>query len=191
MGKKRLCPNHILQTRIYLMKLIIYGTGIFSEVLLDEIYENSKEVVAFTLDDELIDSDTHMGIPLIPFSNIESKFNPSEYDLLIGITYQNKNETRKEYFLKGLEKGYSMNGFISNNSNISKNVSIGKNNIILSGNLIQTSLKLVITIYFGTQITLVIIQKLEIIVLSRLVLFQVYIRDNIFGSQLNNHRQSN
>ena len=142
MGNKRLYPNHILQTRIYLMKLIIYGTGIFSEVLLDEIYENSKEVVAFTLDDELINSDTHMGIPLIPFSNIESKFNPSEYDLLIGITYQNKNETRKEYFLKGLEKGYSMNGFISNKSNISKNVSIGKNNIILSGNLIQTSVEI-------------------------------------------------
>ena len=45
-----------------------------------------------------------MGIPLIPFSNIESKFNPSEYDLLIGITYQNKNETRKEYFLKELKR---------------------------------------------------------------------------------------
>ena len=61
MGNKRLYPNHILQTRIYLMKLIIYGTGIFSEVLLDEIYENSKEVVAFTLDDELIDYITIEG----------------------------------------------------------------------------------------------------------------------------------
>ena len=124
------------------MKYIIYGTGIFSEVLLDEITMDNGEVLAFTLDDDLIETETHLNRPLIPFSKVEDTYSPSEIDLLIGITYQNKNETRREYYQKGIEKGYPMNGFISKNSNLSENISIGLNNIVLSGNLIQTDVQI-------------------------------------------------
>lgn len=123
------------------MSYIIYGTGIFSEVLLEEILMNNEEVLAFCLDEEFIDSGTHLDRPLVPFSNVEEIYLPKDTDLLIGITYQKKNETRKEYYQKGLSKGYSMNGFTSKNSNISKNFSKGKNNVILSGNLIQTGVE--------------------------------------------------
>ena len=54
------------------MKYIIYGTGIFSEVLLDEITMDNGEVLAFTLDDDLIETETHLNRPLIPFSVITS-----------------------------------------------------------------------------------------------------------------------
>ena len=124
------------------MTYIIYGTGIFSEVLLDEITKDNGDVLAFTLDDDLIKTETHLDIPLIPFSKIEDTYSPSKIDLLIGITYQNKNETRQEYFQKGIEKGYPMNGFISKNSNLSENISIGRNNIVLSGNVIQTDVQI-------------------------------------------------
>ena len=102
------------------MAYIIYGTGIFSDVLLDEILMDDEQVLAFCLDDNLIDADTHLDRPLLSFSNVEEFYPPTDVDLLIGITYQKKNETRNAYYQKGIDKGYSMSGFVSKNSNISK-----------------------------------------------------------------------
>ena len=132
----------IFQTRIIYMAYIIYGTGIFSDVLLDEILMDDEQVLAFCLDDNLIDADTHLDRPLLSFSNVEEFYPPTDVDLLIGITYQKKNETRNAYYQKGIDKGYSMSGFVSKNSNISKKTTIGKNNIILSGNLIQAGVEI-------------------------------------------------
>lgn len=124
------------------MNYIIYGTGKFSEVLLDEININDEEVSAFTLEDNLINSDYHLDKPLIPFSEVEKMYNPLEFELIVAILYQEKNKLREKYFLKGLKKGYSMNGFVSKQAKVSKKATIGKNNIVLSGNLIQTGVQI-------------------------------------------------
>jgi len=124
------------------MSYIIYGTGKFSEVLFDEININNENVSAFTLEDNLINSENHLDKPLLPFSEVEKMYNPLEFELIIAILYQEKNQLREKYFLEGLKKGYPMNGFVSNQAKVSKTAIIGKNNIVLGGNLIQTGVQI-------------------------------------------------
>ena len=61
-------------------KVIIFGEGNIQEVALFYLKNDEKyEVVAFTADEEYIKSDTYLGLPIIPFSNIEKIYPPKDY----------------------------------------------------------------------------------------------------------------
>ena len=49
--------------------------------------DSSYNVVAFTIDDEFITSDTLEGIPILPFSECSEKFPPNEYSMHVALSY--------------------------------------------------------------------------------------------------------
>ena len=52
-------------------KLIIFGQGLYTEIAHQYFTDDSEyEVVCFTKDDDYIESDTYLGLPMIPFSTI-------------------------------------------------------------------------------------------------------------------------
>ena len=65
-------------------EIVIFGTGQIAEVA--DFYfqhDSSYKVVAFTVDkDFLKDNDFH-GRPVVPFENVEARYPPAAYSLLL------------------------------------------------------------------------------------------------------------
>ena len=118
-------------------KAIIFGTSGQAEVMsyLLEI-DSHYEVVAFTSTKDYIKSENIYGKPLVPFENIEKRFNPLEYDMHIAIGYNDRNKTRTKFYKLAKEKGYNLLSYISSKcTNYAK--TIGDNCFIFEDNTIQ------------------------------------------------------
>jgi len=119
-----------------LEKIILFGIGQLSQLLHDYIQDDGQfEIVAFTADHP--DVDTLYDLPVIDFANIETRFSPSEYKILIVIGYSERNQKRKRVFERVKNKGYSMINYIHSSSIVPKSTVMGENCIILENNVFQ------------------------------------------------------
>ena len=119
-----------------LNKIILFGIGQLAQLLYDYIQDDKKfEIVAFTADNPTID--ILCDLPVIDFNVIETKYNPSEYKMLIVIGYSERNQKRRKVFERVKTKGYSMVNYIHPTSIIHKSTKMGENCIILENNVFQ------------------------------------------------------
>ena len=119
-------------------KLVLFGSGDIAELAHYYFSNDSEhEVVAFTLDEEYIESDTFCGLPVVPFAEVKSAFPPEDHALFIALSYSRLNEVRKEKFLAGKAKGYSLTSYISSRATVLNDGRVGDNCFILEDNTIQ------------------------------------------------------
>jgi len=119
-------------------ELVVFGSGAIAELAHYYFCSDSEhEVVAFTLDEEYIERDTFCGLPVVPFADVQSAYPPEEYALFIALSYSRLNEMRKEKFLAGKEKGYTLASYISSRASVLNDGRVGDNCFILEDNTIQ------------------------------------------------------
>jgi sugar O-acyltransferase (sialic acid O-acetyltransferase NeuD family) len=119
-------------------KLIIFGTGDIAR--LAHFYFNSDspyEVVAFTVDHQYKRGDQFLGLPLISFEEISTRYPHDSYSLFIAISYANLNRLRAEKYKRSKQLGYKMASYISSKCTFLTNRPIGDNCFILEDNTIQ------------------------------------------------------
>ena len=134
-------------------RILIFGTGDFAEVVHFYLtHDSPHEVVGFTVHESFLKEKTFLGLPVIPFENIEKNFPPNEFEMFVAVGYLNMNKTRTEICNVAKEKGFKLityvnskvtyweklkigdNCFIFENVVIQPFVSIGNNVIMWSGN---------------------------------------------------------
>jgi sugar O-acyltransferase (sialic acid O-acetyltransferase NeuD family) len=118
--------------------LIIFGTGKIAEVV--HYYATEEcgfNVVCFTVDRQFIKSDKFLGLPVIPFEEVEQKYAPSENLFFVAVGYHDLNKVRELRCLEATKKGYELTSVISPNANIPKNVKPGTNCFIMPPALIH------------------------------------------------------
>jgi len=119
-------------------KIILFGAGNVAEVAYHYLTEDSSyEVVAFTIDKAYIKEDEFIGIPLVPFEDIEQNYPPSMFKMMVVIGFDNLNKTRAERYNQAKEKGYELVSYISSKAYVASNVKIGENCFIAEFNSIQ------------------------------------------------------
>ena len=128
-------------------KVIIFGIGEFAQLLKfylenDKNYKNEYKVEAFTLDKDYIKMETFMGLPLIPFEEIERKYTPKDFYCFITIGYKNMNELRSKKLFQAKEKGFKTRNYISSNACVYNDLIIGENNFIMDNQVIQPFVKI-------------------------------------------------
>ena len=124
-------------------KLVIFGQGLYAEIVHQYFTDDSEyEVVAFTLDDEYIKEDTYLGLPLIPFSEIEEAYPPKDYFMHVGLSYTNLNHLREERYYQAKEKGYILPTYVSSKATVLTKYPIGDNCFIFEDNTIQPFVKI-------------------------------------------------
>lgn len=112
-------------------KVIIFGTSIFSQVVYQTIVqEELAEVVAFTLHKNYIDKTEFEGIPVVPFEELDKKYDMSKHEIIIALGYKRMNDIRKDIYLKCKELGYPIFTLISKNAFVYTN-NIAEGSIIL------------------------------------------------------------
>ena len=119
-------------------KLIIFGEGLYTEIAHQYFNDDSEyEVVAFTKDDKYIESDSYIGLPMVPFSQVQTLYPPEEFDMHVAVSYTNLNHLRERVFYEAKEKGYFLPSYVSSKSSIMTKYPIGENCFIFEDNTVQ------------------------------------------------------
>jgi len=95
-------------------KIVIFGTGSFGEVAHFYFTKDSNyEVVAFTVNQDHIKEDKFLGLPVVPFENIENYFPPDKFKMFIAAGYRKVNQIRANIYNEAKRRGYFWVTYIS------------------------------------------------------------------------------
>lgn len=124
-------------------KLIIFGSAEIAE-LAHFYFQNDSdyEVVGFTVDDEFVNSDSLLGLPLIPFSKVKKCYPPSDYSMHVALSYMQLNKLREKKYYEAKALGYELPSYLSSHSSYWGDLSIGENCFILENQTIQPTVKI-------------------------------------------------
>jgi sugar O-acyltransferase (sialic acid O-acetyltransferase NeuD family) len=124
-------------------KVIIFGNSLFAELYYDCLTHDSPyEVVAFTVDRDYITEDRLFGLPVVPFADIESLFPPSQYKMIISISFQRVNRLREEKYLQAKAKGYDLISYISSKATTWPGLVTGDNCTIGTNSSVEPFVKI-------------------------------------------------
>ena len=119
-------------------QVIVFGNGQMASMMCFYLQHDSPhEVVAFTVDGENIREDTLMGVPVVPFEELERSHPPAQFALSIPISYRNVNQLRAAKFEQARSKGYQFISYVSSRAVTWPGLIVGENSIILEGSIIQ------------------------------------------------------
>jgi sugar O-acyltransferase (sialic acid O-acetyltransferase NeuD family) len=119
-------------------KLILFGDSAFAEIAYEYFTHDSEyEVVAFTVSKAFLKQSTLMGLPVLPFEEIENHFPPAQYEMHIALVYNQINRVRKKFYNEAKAKGYTLANYISSRAFVWRNVKWGDNVFIFEDNTVQ------------------------------------------------------
>ncbi len=76
-------------------KLIIIGAGEFAEIACEYFtYDSPYTVIAFSIERDYIKNAKLLDLPVVPFEELENKYDPSEYSVFVATTYTQLNRLR-------------------------------------------------------------------------------------------------
>jgi sugar O-acyltransferase (sialic acid O-acetyltransferase NeuD family) len=118
------------QTKSSSTKIVLYGNGIFTKLVLAALAEQSLlDPIAVTADEGYIQSNKYEGLPLVAFEEIDQIYPPEQCQMLVTIGYR-KLRAKKRAFEKCKAKGYMLANFISDQAVTYPDLEIGENNLI-------------------------------------------------------------
>jgi|WetSurSiteA1Bulk_404760.scaffolds.fasta_scaffold68940_1 sugar O-acyltransferase (sialic acid O-acetyltransferase NeuD family) len=124
-------------------KVIIFGASLFGELCYFCLtHDSPHEVVAFTADKKYILKDELFGLPVIPFEEVESFFPPSEYKMIVSISFQRVNRLREEKYSQAKAKGYDLISYVSSKASTWPGLVIGDNSMIGENSSIEPFAKI-------------------------------------------------
>jgi sugar O-acyltransferase (sialic acid O-acetyltransferase NeuD family) len=119
-------------------KIIVFGAGQLAEVAYFYLTNDSPhEVVAFTADEEYCTESLFHGLPVVSFEKINEDYPPSDYKMLIPISYKKVNKVRERKFEEARNKGYEFISYISSKATVWPGLKHGENCMIFENNVIQ------------------------------------------------------
>jgi sugar O-acyltransferase (sialic acid O-acetyltransferase NeuD family) len=119
-------------------RLVIFGAGQIGQVAHYYFTEDSDyDAVAFTMDAEFIEADRVLGLPVLPFEDIERRFPPDDCDIFIAMGYGKLNQSRAAKLAAARAKGYRAAHFISSRASVWKGFEPKDNLFLLENNTVQ------------------------------------------------------
>lgn len=124
-------------------KVVIFGAGKYA----DEAYsyltsDSAHQIVAFTVDDEYMDSKERFGLPVIPFEEAPNNYPPDDFSMFVAVGYQDLNRFRARKYHEAKSKGYRLISYVSSRAVNFGKVEIGDNCFVLENAIIQPHAKI-------------------------------------------------
>jgi sugar O-acyltransferase (sialic acid O-acetyltransferase NeuD family) len=119
-------------------KIVVFGAGDIAQLAWFYFkHDSDRDVVAFTVDRDYVQSDTFQGLPLVPFDEVEQRYPPSEFDMFVALSYAKRNTVRTAKVAEAEAKGYALASYVSSRLTIFPGTPVGKNCFLLEDNTIQ------------------------------------------------------
>ncbi len=117
--------------------IVIFGVNAFSKLMKWYIENDSDDkVIAFSINEEYMETDTFCGVPVIPFEYLGDRFNKNNFEILLTIGYSQMNGIREKIFNMCLDNEYKIASF-KHSSVAQYSDDIGIGNIFLENVCLQ------------------------------------------------------
>ncbi len=124
-------------------KLIIVGSSGFAEIAREYFDADSNyEVVAFSVERNYLQFETLHDLPVVPFEDLEERFDPKDFDIFVAATYTELNRLRTRLSISAKKKGYRLASYVSSRAFVWKNVVLGEHCFIFEDNTLQPFVKI-------------------------------------------------
>ena len=119
-------------------EIVIFGTGQTAEIV-QCCFSRSNEynIVAFTVHSKFFIEDKFLGLPVIPFEDVEKIYPASKYEMFIALSYDENNQLREKIYKEVKSNNYTLASYVSPESNLASDITYGDNCLILENNIIQ------------------------------------------------------
>ena len=134
-----------------MQKIVIFGTGELAQRIFFYLKDSKDDVVAFSANKSNINSNELLGLPVVPFENIEEKYPPKEFSMFIALAYSEMNKKRTRFFEQAKNKGYELYSFVHPSTKIWDEFEMGENCFILAENIIQPFVKIGDNVLIGSN----------------------------------------
>ena len=123
-------------------KVVIFGAGkIADEAFFYLSNDSPHQVVAFTVDSDYLTQKEKLGLPVVAFEDIETRYPPGDYRMFVAVGYQDLNHLRAQKYAQAKARGYELISYVSSRaSNVGK-VEPGDNCFVLEFAVIQPCAK--------------------------------------------------
>jgi sugar O-acyltransferase (sialic acid O-acetyltransferase NeuD family) len=119
-------------------KVVIFGLGRWSELAHFYLtHDSPHDVVGFTVDEEYLDGEEFMGLPVVAFEDVEKTFPPGPIAMFVPISFKRMNHLRADRCREAREKGFALISYVSSKATVFPDFSCGENCFILEDNTIQ------------------------------------------------------
>jgi sugar O-acyltransferase (sialic acid O-acetyltransferase NeuD family) len=118
--------------------LVIFGTGQVAEVI--HYYfteEGGRKVAAFTVDAKYSTAEELLGLPVVPFEELDAKYPPETHELFVAISFRQVNRLRQAKVGEAEAKGYALASHVSPRAAVWSQFKLNPNTIIMENNVIQ------------------------------------------------------
>ena len=123
--------------------IVIFGlgdSGRIARLYFEE--DGTRQVVAFSADDERCDVDSFEDLPVVPASQLTKKYPPATTELYISVGYSKVNKVRAHLFQRFRDEGYHFASYVHPSVKIWPGTEIGENVFIYENNTLQPGVKL-------------------------------------------------
>lgn len=124
-------------------KIIIFGNSPAAiQSHYDFTTDSDYEVVAFTVDQHDIREIEILGLPVVPFEQVENLYPPGDFSMFIAIYFNRVNQVRTKRFGQAKAKGYTLASYVSTKAIVWPDLVIGENCMICDGANVRPFTKL-------------------------------------------------
>lgn len=115
-------------------QIVVFGnTSLSKMIYYDALGREDFQIAAFTVEkDYLHNRSDFLGLPLVPYENIQDYYPPDVFDMVVVFTgYTDRGREREEKYQMAKFKGYNLRCYVSSKADVMPDITWGDNNIIL------------------------------------------------------------
>lgn len=117
---------------------VIFGTGSFAKVAHFYLtHDSGYEVVGFTEARDGPGPASFLGLPVVPFAKIESRFPPGDVEMFVAVGYSRMNALRERFMGEASARGYRLLSYVCSKATHWGDTAIGANVFVFEANVIQ------------------------------------------------------
>ena len=120
-------------------KFVLFGTGDLAQIAKGYFERDTEyQPVCFTVDREYMPQHAELlGLPVIPYDELERWYPPSEHDTHVCLVYNQMNRCRASICKRMEDDGYRLASYISPHAFVAPSAKLGKHCFIFENNVIQ------------------------------------------------------
>lgn len=108
--------------------VVLFGVGQIAAVVHSYVsYDSDWTIAGFTVDRAYQNCDEFLGLPVVPFEDVEKTFPPADYAMFIVVSYRGMNRLRQRKYTEAKSKGYEMPSYVSSRALVLPHAVVGDN----------------------------------------------------------------